>query len=216
LTALSNQHPPTALDREIPKRYLSAPEKRTGAGAIVTEPQSESKKRRDIFIYLWLVLSLLLNISGIASIVDGFVQWTSFLKDLLSMYQAWIREPISWVVHLVWPSWWPKIPAWALDVFIVWSGLFLAININNVRVYGESYWKSAVDSEGILKGTAGVVFFFLFAPVIYPTVAALGHDEDRREREEARQVLRYYIFLVAMIIVLMFLNWQLKKAGQQG
>lgn len=170
-------------------------------------------KRRDVFIYLWLGLSLLLNISGMASIVDGLVQWVSFLKDLLGIYQTWIREPISWIVHLVWPPSWPKIPTWALDIFVIWSGLFLAINIANFRAYGESYWTSAVRSEGILKGAAWVVFFFLFAPVIYPTVAAFGHDEDLAQREEAREVLRYYMLLVIAIIVLMFLNWQLKKAG---
>ena len=45
-------------------------------------------------VYLWLALSLLLNVSGIASIVDGFVHWASFFKDFLDIYRAWIREPL--------------------------------------------------------------------------------------------------------------------------
>jgi hypothetical protein len=184
------------------------------SGAIVTEPRSESKKRRDIVIYLWLVLSALLNISGIASIVDGLVHWTAFLKDLLSIYRAWIREPISWVVYLAWPSWWPKIPAWVFDVFVIWSACFLTLNIASFREHGESVLKSAVRSQGVLKGTAEVAFTVLTMPLMALVVLAFARDEvDREGREEAKEVLTYLILLVATIIVLMFLNWQLKNPG---
>jgi hypothetical protein len=176
----------------------------------VTEP----KKRPDLFIYLWLVLTWLLTVSGIASIVQGFVEWKSFLKDLLSIYQASIREPISWVVHLVWPSWWPKIPPWVFDLFVIWSACFLALNIANFRAYGKSVWMSAVRAEGVLKGTAKVAFVVLLMPLMAVVVLAFARNEvDREGREEAREVLKYLIFLVATLIVLMFINWQLKKAG---
>jgi hypothetical protein len=171
---------------------------------------SEDKDPLGPFIYVWLALSILINVSGIGSIVDGFVHWVGFFRDFLDIYRTLIHEPISWAAHLIWPSSWPKIPLWAFDVFVIWAGLFLAINIANFRAYGESYWTSAVRAEGVLKGTVWIVVFFLLGPVIYPTVAIFGHDEDREQRGEARQVLTYFILLIATVTVLAFLNWQVQ------
>jgi hypothetical protein len=71
-------------------------------GVVGVAMQKEDNKQ---LFYLWFALSLLLNVSGIASIVDGFVHWAYFFRDFLDLYRHWIREPLSWAVHLVFPFW---------------------------------------------------------------------------------------------------------------
>ncbi len=161
------------------------------------------------FFYLWFGLSILLNVSGIASIVDGFVHWANFFKDFLDIYREWIREPISWAAHLVWPSWWPKIPPWVFDLFVIWSAFFLARNIWSIRRWGRSAVSIIIEDrrgEGIFN-LISIFVFFALGPLMTP-VASLSDDEENRRG--AREVLAYFFLLIATVIVLAFLNWQLQ------
>ncbi|MFA5900958.1 MAG: hypothetical protein WC829_17805 [Hyphomicrobium sp.] len=86
----------------------------------------------------WLLLSVLLNVTGIASIVDGFVRWAGFFQNIIAFYRATVRAPFADLVAMVWPAGWPPIPGWCFDVLIVWSAFFLAKNIANAKVFGQT------------------------------------------------------------------------------
>jgi hypothetical protein len=65
---------------------------------------TEGKSRLGPFAYVSLAVSVLLNVSGIASIVDDVVVWAGFIRDFIDLYRDWIREPILWALHLAWPD----------------------------------------------------------------------------------------------------------------
>jgi hypothetical protein len=62
---------------------------------------------------------MLLNLSGMASIIDGFVTWANFFRNFIDVYRAVIRQPLAWIGQLLWPF--GPIPGWVLDVFVIWA-----------------------------------------------------------------------------------------------
>jgi hypothetical protein len=163
----------------------------------------EAKGKLGPFLYLWLALSTLLNISGIASIVDGLVHWVHFFRDFLDIYRTWIREPISWAVHLMWPSWWPRIPKWMFDVFVVWAAFFLAGNICWIRKEGETL-VAEIFRQGVVLG----VIQSALAPLLC-LCASMGYIGTEEAKQNAREIIMYFLLLLTSVVVLAFLNWQL-------
>jgi hypothetical protein len=51
------------------------------------------QNKRDFWLYVGLVISGLLNLTGLASIVDGLVTWAHFFRDIIDVYRTVIREP---------------------------------------------------------------------------------------------------------------------------
>jgi hypothetical protein len=169
--------------------------------------ENESKLFTGPIVYLWLALSLLLNVSGIASIVDGFVHWANFFKDFLDIYRAWIREPLSWAVHLVWPSWWPMIPPWVFDLLVIWSAFIFGFNVGVIRNSGRSIFSVICDSvKDFFFGLAYIVAWPLILLIFF-----LGND---KYHGVAWEWLTYTAVVFATVIVLMFLNWQFQHIGQ--
>ena len=167
---------------------------------------------------LWLLFSVLLNVSGIASIIDGFFRWQGFFRDFLDLYHAWIRHPVSWAIHLVWPASWPRIPKSIIDVLIVWSGFFLAVNLWFLRTRKKLFVQAAIEDEGIFKGIISVIIGFFAYPLVIvfsllqirvPLLDVTGEDFN-----PALETALYFLFLVSCVIVLMFLNWQFQHHGQ--
>ncbi len=160
------------------------------------------------FLYLWLALSVLLNVSGIASIVDGFVHWVSFFRDFLDIYRHLIREPLSWAVYLVWPCWWWKIPPWVFDLFVIDAALFFGANIVSTKYHGRSLVAEMFDS----------VRDFFLTPIIFVAqpLILLGmyfYPLHERDKSAVRDCLLYTAAVFATVIVLAFLNWQLQHIG---
>src|SRR5262245_9235325 len=115
---------------------------------------TEGKSRLGPFVYLSLLISVLLNISGMASIVDGFVVWAGFFRDFIDLYRAWIREPILWAMNLFWPASWPRIPGWVADWLCISGSFALATNIDDTLDTGKSVLGSMVEYHGRLRGFA--------------------------------------------------------------
>jgi hypothetical protein len=70
-----------------------------------------------------------MNILGVASIVGGFVSWAGFLADAINIYHEFLRDPILRVVLHVWPTTWPRIPSWVVDIFVIQSSFFLSYRL---------------------------------------------------------------------------------------
>jgi len=78
------------------------------------------------YLIIWLALSTLLNLLGIASIIQGFVDWAGFLAQAVHTYQQLVRDPVLSVVLHVWPPSWPKFPGWLVDLLIIQSSFFIS------------------------------------------------------------------------------------------
>jgi hypothetical protein len=182
---------------------------RLGSGATVTQTQHDEVNYRDDFaIYLGLTLALLIGISGTASILDGFVHWTNFFKGLLDIYRASLREPIVWGVQLVWPASWPAISSSAIDLFVVWSAFYLAVNIGDLKINGRTFIRNATAGSGHLEFIAILFFSFVFIPLVVLYIFAFSGKHMRSN--EAKVPLICVVVLMAVVAGLALLNWQLR------
>jgi hypothetical protein len=81
------------------------------------------------FLVIYLALSALLNVLGLASIVEGLITWTGFLAEAINIYHQMLRDPILRSVIYFWPAAWPKVPSWVIDLFIIQSSFFISYRL---------------------------------------------------------------------------------------
>ena len=81
------------------------------------------------YLYVVLFFSILLNLTGLASIVDGVVVWANFIKDFIEQYQIYVRGSLAEVFRFIWPADWPFPPNWFFDLIIVWSSFYAAFRV---------------------------------------------------------------------------------------
>jgi hypothetical protein len=133
---------------------------------------------------------------------------SSFFKGILDIYRAWLREPISWAVQLVWPASWPAVSSSAIDLFVVWSAFYLAVNIGDLRINGKSYIRNATAGSGYLEFIAIVFFSFIFIPLVVLYIFAFSGKHLKSN--EAKVPLLYVVVLMTVVAGLAFLNWELR------
>ncbi len=137
------------------------------------------------YLVLWLALSVLLNILGIASIVEGAVTWVGFVAELIATYRKFLREPLLYFAALIWPNFWPRIPPWTADVIIIQSSFFISYRL--FLAFEKARYLMVFRQVKILQP----ILVFLFGPVV-PFFQLLrlrrkGHFETRLARKEARE-----------------------------
>jgi hypothetical protein len=168
--------------------------------------------KRNLWLYVGLFVSGLLNLTGLASIVDGLVTWAHFFRDIIDVYRTVIREPLAYVGNHLWPF--GLIPHWFFDVFVLWSALFLAANIYFYRSEGETIFgmiRQDYRDDGFLSAFNTVFIFTLFFPVLLIS-AILGAANPSEELQRAcKDILLNFLLILITFIVILFFNWQLKK-----
>jgi hypothetical protein len=182
---------------------------------------AEAKKGKKTIVWAWLILSVTLNISGIASIADSLVTWGRFFHDIIDVYRTLIREPLSWLVHLIWPSWFPRIPPWIFDLLVVWVGFWIAFNAFWLNNFGHTIIGEILFTRlGRARGLVISLRAFVFGPLIFLAHLARGRLWPRNAKLITALYLAtlprgrmYYLVLVAVFVVILFLNWQLKRIG---
>ena len=174
------------------------------------------QNNRDFWLYVGLAISGLLNLTGMASIVDGLVTWAHFFREIIDVYRTVIREPLAYVGNHIWPF--GHIPHWAFDVFVLWSALFLATNIFAQRAEGQTLFgliRSFYREDGLIKASIAAILFTIFLPISLITmflgVAAEGASEKAEHRRGAIDVVQNFLLILALFVVILFINWQLKK-----
>ena len=128
----------------------------------------------------WLALSVLLNLTGIASIVDGLVQWAAFFQNIIEFYRTTIRAPIAGLVAVVWPAGWPPIPGWCFDVLIIWSAFFLAKNIANMKTFGRTIIGYRFSKHSPPVALASCLWEFIVTPFKTLGIAVQGNNPLRQ------------------------------------
>jgi len=168
---------------------------------------SEPRRKTDVFVMLWLVMSTLMNISGMASVVDGLVTWRVFFKDLVVTYREWVREPVAAAFNWIGVS----LPHWLTDAFVLYGGLYFTLAaFYRIRMGISlshdfaSIWKEAGHwIERVL-----FVPWALFLPFSYLVMFFIGKVEE--VRLPVMGMLKWYLGLFVVFVVMLFLNWQLQ------
>ena len=134
------------------------------------------QSNRDFWLYVGLVISGLLNLTGMASIVDGLVTWAHFFREIIDVYRTVIREPLAYVGNHIWPF--GHIPHWVFDVFVLWSALFLAKNIYKYADHGETMLsinpRSSYRDEDSIAAFVHAIGVTIFLPITANCVLLLG------------------------------------------
>lgn len=179
-----------------------------------------SRHGGDPILTTWLVLGVALNVIGLASLVDGVVVWADFIQHLVETYRTFIREPLEWAARAVWPASWPRIPAAAFDLLVVWSCLFLSTNIALYRSTGTFLLSKALGKVRSIPSFFGflLVFLLMFVTIPFGILRQLSSVNAYRynvlfphRREATLSVLYSLLFVIGMFILLLFVNFQSER-----
>ena len=178
-----------------------------GWGRLVTQTQhGEANYRDDFAIYLGLTLALFIGISGAASILDGFA-----LDHFLQRHPRYLSRGYTSRFRggaTCWPASWPAISSSAIDLFVVWSAFYLAVNIGDLKINGKTFVRNATAGSGYLEFVAIVFFSFIFIPLV--VLYMFAFSGKHLKSNEAKVPLIYVVVLITVVASLALLNWQLR------
>jgi hypothetical protein len=167
--------------------------------------------------YLGLLVSVLLNISGMSSIVQGFVELGGFLGDLVGQYRTWIREPIRLGFSFIWIP----LPGWLADWLCITGSFMVAQNSIWLLRDGRAYFGTI--AEEFKNGDYGMVAFgllnLILGPLYAPLIYALIYLGEGRAGLKAwnetilNNIYALWFSLLGFLVLLLFLNWQGQKLG---
>jgi hypothetical protein len=165
----------------------------------------KDKKPGSFSLYIWLGISGFLTISSMASIVDGFVTWATVFREFVDAYRWAIRDPLAHLGAAIWPF--GDIPGWVFDVFVLWASLFMTFNLV-WRSHGQLVFR---EVRGVYRengfGLASLVALNL---ILFPIMLVAAYL-DGRAGAGTRGVLRNFARILGLFILILLVNWQLKK-----
>jgi hypothetical protein len=121
---------------------------------IEPEPQAPQKNP---FSILWLVTGTVLNIAGLAHVAGDAIKWVGFFQNIWDVYRLLVREPIYHFLLVFWPGWFPPLPKVFVDWFVLWSGIWIAINVYHYQVSG-SLKLASIFRETFTRVNDGIFF----------------------------------------------------------
>lgn len=171
-----------------------------------------------------LAISILLSVSGLASIVDGFYRWGLFFTDLIDIYRYWatflflpLEDLLRWMGL--------SFPDWVRDVIVVWCALG-GVGARGYFYIGQHFfsWLDRPLDQGIKEIT---ITFLLLPPaiILVPLLFLINHVFVQAEKLIRGQeypsfhlfiseleVFKYFIWVVLIgfgpLILAMFIDWQ--------
>ncbi len=166
--------------------------------------------------HVWLGLSIVLNILGIASIAEDTLKWKSFLASLLYFYRRYVTDVIHHLLSLIWPETWLfPLPYAISDLFVIMAGFFAAANFYTIQTEGTSVvariWTTHCNEGGLVSRSAclvlRIVSLYIFGPFIYLRALAAGPWRIHRALGFVfcpAQIVRYYLVLLVGVGFLIF------------
>ena len=155
---------------------------------------------------------------GLASLVDGAVVWAQFIQQIISVYRTAVREPLQWIAFQFWPASWPSIPPSAFDVLVIWSCLFLSLNLMLYRATGETLLSKAF---AMVRNPKSFLIFLLVSTAMFVTAPfgalrmLLTPSEYRHNpyfpwrRDAVISLLYSLMFVVGAFVLMLFVNFQI-------
>lgn len=177
------------------------------------------------------VAARVLGLLGLASIVESAKIWVGFLREAVELYQHWVRVPLHNLFMAVWPASWPVLPHAAVDVLIIWTSFLAAANYHVIREDGRNLFSHIYAIENnLMKSQARAMFntiiktitIFLVGPVLYPALAIADYKRAHGKGQlvitkwivmKPRAILWYVAQQIALIVLLLFISYQMKLQG---
>jgi hypothetical protein len=184
--------------------------------------------RPTIFHKGYYQLMRLLQILGLASIVESFQVWTGFFQQIVDLYQQWVRAPLFAVVLALWPAGWPAPPKIGADLLIVWGTFFAAAsyhvyheNGRNIvgHIYNDEYDLRRGKTLVMLRTAMKLVTIFLIGPILYPILAIRHYLRGGTSEQplitpwlvmRPRSILKYVGRQILILGLLLFISYQMK------
>jgi hypothetical protein len=165
---------------------------------------------------------------GLASIVESAKIWVGFFREVVELYQHWVRVPLYNLFMAVWPASWPVLPHITIDLLIIWTSFFAAANYHVIREDGRNIFSHIYSIENnLMKPQACAIFntiiktitIFLVGPVLYPALAIADFKRARGKGQlvitnwivmKPRTILWYVAQQIGLIMLLLFISYQMK------
>src|SRR5258705_1397782 len=136
--------------------------------------------------------SRILGVLGLASIVESAKIWAGFLREVVTLYQQWLRQPLHDTMLLLWPSAIPLPPKYAADVFLVWACFFAAANYHVMREGGKGLFRYQLARashnpmrsilSSYLEAIARTIILFFIGPPLFLFLAACNGKSAERHK----------------------------------
>jgi hypothetical protein len=163
---------------------------------------------------------------GLASMVEGAKIWVGFFREIIGLYQQWIRIPIYNALLLVWPASFPTPPRTLVDLFMIWSSFFAAANYHIIREEGRNVISHIYANENnlmksrfaaIISTIVKVVTIFIIGPILYPMLAIANYRRGKDQLYmtrwlvmKPREILKYVAQQLIVLGFLLFISYQMK------
>ena len=159
------------------------------------------------FFYVWLPISTLLNVVGLASICDDLIAWTGIIREYLDFYQYYIRSPVQSALSRIWLDFFVEMPSWFADYFVILSTYLTALTLHSLAEKEESAnlqdrkHNSKVSGFMIIKGV------LIFPLLIYLFIKAklTARRAKGFARIGAAQAPALILLVLALVIVFYFM-----------
>jgi hypothetical protein len=182
-----------------------------GQATLVMMKQLTEKQKPQAsgLIYFWLFISWVLNITGLASIVDGLVVWVDFFKNIILIYRRLIRDPLLLFIKWALPVGWPTIPGWCADVLTMYSGLILAASAMFILEHGykTSLFSQFIDKQHPIKSS----FKSIAITLMMPFFLLFGFMFKWPWSVWSKSYYKYLATTLIAFLLVLFVNFQLTK-----
>jgi hypothetical protein len=152
-------------------------------------------------------------------------------REIVDLYRDWIRVPLYNALLFLWPVGWPTPSRIVVDFAIVWASFFAAANYHILSEEGRSVVNHIYTNENnliasrpavLLKTALKVIIIFFIGPVLYPVLAIANYRRGGGKDDivmtdwivvKPREILKYVFQQVAVMLILLFISYQMKQQG---
>lgn len=174
-------------------------------------------------IRYWALLAL--SVSALWGIADHLIILVGIFSDFAHLYDTAARQPLRWIFGW-WPSSWPSLPTWIIDLVVVWSSVSFA-SLRGVKRMYEATLGGIIDLLDIsyderrseLPGRSRLAFwawlqlFALLGLVITPILHYWRPTPEVRSvtKQYFDELIRTLAIIITVLVVLLGFNWQLPQ-----
>lgn len=132
---------------------------------------------------VYLIVSAILSLLGLAGVVDQWVSWTGFFRDVLDLYIYYVRDSIALVINAIKPAFLPEIPDVVYDLIVIWTCCFVVFRIFVSLEKDHRYIISLADEERFFY--TKIFLWGPFAPYFLWSfqTGRIGYERERTSRE---------------------------------
>ena len=148
------------------------------------------------FVLLWLGLSTLLNVTGIASLIDNVILWADFFTNIIDVYRRTVGAVLS-PIYSLFPL---RVPYWVTDVLVLWSLSLLTTNFLSWEQHHKTIWGVLFEDRKH--------FVFMLKQALWPP-SYIANLLRQRKYEELRTLGKYVLAIFSVLIFVLILNYRM-------